>query len=86
MSEQTQYAVNLHCEKCGQDGTAAWEREVSTAHPNRLVLIRLSDGFYERVSKKARDRIEIVCNSCGQIILNDSTLAAEHVARRMIGG
>jgi len=81
MHQQSKFATDIRCQKCGQNGTAAWERETSETGRTRFILVRLCDNFYERVSKKAHSRVEIVCGACGHTILNDSTLAAERIAR-----
>ena len=71
MGAQGQFAIDLHCDNCGQDGTAAWESEVWHGY-ERIVLVRLSEGFYERVTRKAPHRTEIVCGSCGYVRLGNS--------------
>ena len=60
-----QFTIPLKC-KCGQTGFALWEEnsEVSPAGPETY-LVRLSDGFYERINKKDQQSIELVCGRCG---------------------
>jgi len=60
-----QFTIPLKC-RCGQTGTAVWEENgaVSPAGPQPY-LVNLSDGFYERIKKKDRKSIELVCARCG---------------------
>jgi hypothetical protein len=59
----TKISIGIKCVKCGRDGQCVWERWQGAA-----VLVALSGGFYERVSKKSRSlKIELVCEGCGAI-------------------
>jgi hypothetical protein len=65
--ERTQFSVPMKC-KCGQYGVAVWEenKNLSRSGPETS-LISLSDGFFERIVKKDRFSIEVVCHACGAV-------------------
>jgi hypothetical protein len=62
-----QFTVPLKC-KCGQSGTMVWEenKDISPAGA-QPVLISISDRFYERVNKRDRISIEVVCHKCESV-------------------
>jgi hypothetical protein len=59
-----QFTVPLKCH-CGQNGSMVWE-ENKDINPEgtQPVLISISGRFYERVSKRDRASIEVVCQRC----------------------
>jgi len=38
----------------------AWEKE-----GDKRIVVSLSNGFYQRASKKDRSQMELVCTECG---------------------
>jgi hypothetical protein len=62
------FAVPIKC-KCGQVGSATWEEnaQISPKGP-QLMLLGVSDGFYERLQKKNWSGSEIVCAVCEAVI------------------
>jgi len=52
--------IALECRTCGAKGTTVWEKE--DWGPS---LVRVSDGFYERLEKLSSFNIEIICRACG---------------------
>jgi hypothetical protein len=60
-----QFTIPLKC-KCGQTGSVVWEENSNIgAAGSETALITLSEGFYERIVKKDRRSIELVCHRCG---------------------
>lgn len=59
--EVAQFTANIVCPGCGAIGVVTWEK-----HGNERTLVRLSKGFYERLSKKEPHPIELVCSECGK--------------------
>jgi len=56
------YTLEFKCPRCGQRGTAVWEKS-----GGKEALLNLSAGFYERMPKNARNfKIELVCD-CGAV-------------------
>ena len=55
-----QYSVTICCPKCGISGSVVWERVGAERH-----LVKLSDSFYERLSKVPPHPIEVLCRKCG---------------------
>lgn len=65
--QRDQFTVPLKC-VCGQTGIAVWE-DASTGMPSsQPYLVTLTDGFYERIMKKDRRSIELVCHNCGAVM------------------
>jgi hypothetical protein len=64
-----QFTTPIHCPKCGQEGNEIWE-ENSQAGPHgpESQFVKRSDGFYERLAKKAPYGIEVVCQCCGAVL------------------
>jgi len=65
--EKIQFKVPLKCQ-CGQSGFSVWDqyKQVADKGP-QTSLASLSDNFYERLQKKDRKSIEVVCNVCGAV-------------------
>jgi hypothetical protein len=65
--QSTQFAVKIHCSKCGNTGSSLWE-EASLPNPSGAppTLLNLIDGFYQRVKKSDRGVLEVVCDKCGK--------------------
>jgi hypothetical protein len=61
--ERIEVVVPLKC-KCGQGGDAVWE---GFKNGSQASLVSLPDNFYERIQKKDRKSIEVVCNICGAV-------------------
>ena len=59
--EVSQFTANIICPACGAVGAVTWEKLGS-----ERTLVRLSKGFYERISRKMPYPIELVCNECGK--------------------
>lgn len=55
--------TTFRCPKCHQRGAALWETVGGEAS-----LVSISDQFYERVQKKRRSQLEIVCGKCGAVV------------------
>jgi len=54
------YRANIFCPVCGAVGVVAWEKE-----GDKRIVVSLSNGFYQRASKKDRSQTELVCTECG---------------------
>jgi hypothetical protein len=59
-SKTCQFSINIICPKCGTVGVVVWESAAG-----QTSLVRLSNGFYERLAKKDPYPIELVCHDCG---------------------
>jgi hypothetical protein len=73
--------VSIHCIRCNLPGYLVWD--TTDGEP---MLMEISNGFYERVSKKARPfLLELVCDVCGAIqpkmLSGDQSLSTEFIAR-----
>jgi hypothetical protein len=63
-----QFHTNLECGRCGAKGDAVWEENSEiTSYGPMGQLIRLSDGFFQRVRKTHQGQPEIACVKCGQV-------------------
>jgi hypothetical protein len=66
--ERDQFTIAIACPGCEQTGAAVWEENSKfSASGPQTVLIRLSDGFYERIGKTSPHDIEMICSRCGKI-------------------
>ena len=58
--EPQQYTTNIVCSKCKSVGLIVWEM-----YGKNYSMVNVSQGFYERISRKFPYPIELVCNGCG---------------------
>lgn len=64
-----QFQNPIRCPRCRQDGTETWEENSQiNAHGPQSQFVNRSDGFYERIAKKAPYQIEVVCEKCGAVL------------------
>jgi transcription initiation factor IIE alpha subunit len=62
-ADLSQFEYKFTCPKCGQVGASVWEK--SDLGPS---LVRLSEGFHERLQNDEQGRIEVVCEKCGAVV------------------
>ena len=69
--KRVQYSIQIECPKCGNKGSAIWEKE-ALPNPQSLqpTLLSLPVGFSQRVRTDLTELPEIVCDKCG-VVLRD---------------
>ena len=58
--EPHEYRATIFCPKCGEVGVVAWEKD-----GDKRAVVKLSNSFYQRISKKDWSQMELVCTECG---------------------
>lgn len=65
-SKVEQFTANIMCPRCGTFGAIVWENDAG-----KRSLVSLSANFYERMTTKKPFPIELVCNDCGSVQIED---------------
>ena len=79
--KREQFTAPVKC-KCGQSGTAIWERNIEMTSGPQPVLLGVSSGFFVRINKKDAHTGEIACDRCERTVGISTRTAAFIEAHR----
>ncbi len=68
--QRSPFSIDVTCHRCGQTGVSVWE-ENDRIGPDgpQTELVRVSTGFYQRLTRKRPHLIELDCHRCEAVQL-----------------